>query len=637
MEKKNRHFILGTAGHIDHGKTALVKALTGVDTDRLKEEKARGLTIDLGFAHMGDNATIIDVPGHEKFIKNMVAGVSTIDLVLFVVAADDGVMPQTREHLDILNILQVRDGIIVITKKDLVDDEWLQLVREDIRVLVKGTNLEKAEIVAVSALTGEGIPGLKAKIESHLASLPPRPNRGLFWLPVDRSFSMRGFGTVVTGSVLSGQLRTGEIVEILPRGLKARVRGLQKHNRPTELVQVGDRAAVNLQGISREQVTRGDVLSTPGYFRSTTRMHGKLRLLAGAPTLKPNTRIRLHVGTAEYMARVKPIGIAEVNGGETAYVQLNLEAPAAARRLDPFVIRQYSPPRTIAGGVVLDANAPPYHRRDRQLVDRLRGLEQEDPEELLCAQFFNAVNGLVSADELVSKTGLSAEAVRERLKAMQDNGKVIAVSKKQMVHKSRLESLEAQILAELQRFHERQPTAPGARKAEFAHKFSLQAAPPLVSFALERLKTAGRVKEFDGFVALSSHEITLPAGLRRAKQHLEQRLLEQGYTPDTPAELAAALKLELSDVETLLDVLQVEHRILRLQEGIFIHSERVEQARRKLIAYLRQHNQITVPAFKELIGGASRKFALPLLNYFDAEEITLREGDVRYAGAALRP
>ena len=247
--ESSRHFILGTAGHIDHGKTALVKALTGVDTDRLKEEKARGLTIDLGFAHFGDNATIIDVPGHERFIKNMVAGVSTIDLVLFVIAADDGIMPQTREHLDILKILQVQNGIIVITKKDMVEADWLEMVKEDVRELVHDTALANAEIMAVSAIENDGIDALRDKIIACFESLPPRHNRGVFWLPVDRSFVMKGFGTVVTGSVLSGQIQTGDFVDILPHGEKVRVRGIQKHNAEASLAKIGDRAAINLHAL----------------------------------------------------------------------------------------------------------------------------------------------------------------------------------------------------------------------------------------------------------------------------------------------------------------------------------------------------------------------------------------------------
>jgi len=276
------HVIIGTAGHIDHGKTALVKALTGVDTDRLPEEKERGLTIDIGFAHLGDRATIIDVPGHERFIKNMVAGVSTIDLVLFVVAADDGVMPQTREHLDILELLQIKHGIIVINKVDLVTRDWLQLVKEDLRQLVRGTFLESAPMVEVSTVTGQGIDQVQAWLGEFMAKVAPKKDRGLFWLPVDRSFTMKGFGTVVTGSVLSGRIQVGETLELLPVQRLVRVRGLQSHGRPVAEFKTGDRAAINLQGIDQREIRRGDVLASPGYFIPSFQLDGRLRLLRSA-------------------------------------------------------------------------------------------------------------------------------------------------------------------------------------------------------------------------------------------------------------------------------------------------------------------------------------------------------------------
>ncbi len=631
----HRHVILGTAGHIDHGKTALVKALTGVDTDRLKEEKARGLTIDLGFAHLGDQTTIIDVPGHEKFIKNMVAGVSTIDLVLFVVAADDGVMPQTREHFDILNLLQVKSGIIVITKKDLVDDDWLELVKEDVRQLVRGSFLESAPIIAVSSVTGENMDVLKRMIREHVAQLPPRPDRGIFWMPVDRSFVMKGFGTVVTGSVLSGSLRTGDEVEQLPQGRRLRVRGLQKHGKPVEQVQVGDRAAINLQGIAREDIERGHVLASPGYFSATRHLQGKLRLLPGARPLASNTRIRLHLGTAEIIARVRPIGVRTIEPGQEAYVHFSLEKDAAARRLDPFVIRQYSPPHTIGGGVILDANPPPYRRKDPTLLERLQRLEKEDPEELVREQLFAAAAGLMTEEQLASRTGMARETVRDILRQLRERDEIVAIGKKNVAHRRRLEQALQTLCHRLAEFHRQHPTRIGLRKAELGHLLSADLSPLLLDTLIETGKARGQLREDGGYIALTEHEIRLSPEQQQLKDSLARLLQEQAFTPESPEALAARLNASAGEVETLLEVLVLEGQVVRLDEGIFMHRDRVQQAEHALIAHLKQHGQITVPEFKELIQGASRKYAIPLLNYFDAREITLREGDVRYPGAAL--
>ncbi|MFQ5628889.1 MAG: selenocysteine-specific translation elongation factor [bacterium] len=635
MPETNRHYILGTAGHIDHGKTALVQALTGVDTDRLKEEKARGLTIDLGFAHFGEQATIIDVPGHEKFIKNMVAGVSTIDLVLFVVAADDGVMPQTRVHLDILSILQVKSGIIVITKKDMVEDDWLELVKEDIRELAQGTLLADAEMVAVSSITGDGIKNLREKIQAHFAKLPQRHNRGVFWLPVDRNFIMKGFGTVATGSVLSGQVRAGDFVDILPHEKKVRVRGIQKHNKSAELAQPGDRAAINMQGIAREEIARGDVLASPGFFKATARIHCRLQLLKNTREIKANTRVRLHIGTAEIMARVKPIGQTKIEPGMSAYAQFNLESKAAARRLDPFVIRQYSPAKTIGGGIVLDANAPPYRRKDSQPLDRLRGLEKEDPAELITEQFFSAPTGTLTADDLVSKTGMASDTVKPLLEQLKADGEVLAISKKSFIHKTRLAGLQQQIIVFLDGYHAQNPASPGFRKAELSQKLPGALPQQVLQFAIEGMKKDGQIREFDGFLARTTHQIRLDPALAGAKDRTEKLLHEQTYTPGSPRELAATLRISEKDIQTALDVLLAEGKITRFESDVFMHRQRVDEAQKRLISHLKQNGQITVPEFKTLIDGASRKFALPLLNYFDSLEITLREGDVRYPGAGI--
>ncbi|MFQ5772833.1 MAG: selenocysteine-specific translation elongation factor, partial [bacterium] len=402
------HIIIGTAGHIDHGKSALVKALTGVNPDRLKEEKERGLTIDLGFAHLGEKATIIDVPGHEKFIRNMVAGVSTINFVLFVVAADDGVMPQTREHLDILKILQVKHGIIVITKIDLVEEEWLNLVKEDVRNLVQGSFLEIAPMLSVSSITGRGISKLKTTMETQWQQIKRRENKGVFWMPIDRSFTMKGFGTVVTGSVLSGETKVGDSLELLPQKKIVRIRGLQSHGHSVEKVAPGDRAAINLQALAKDQIHRGNVLSVPNYFNVARRLDARLQLLENAPkAIKPNTRVRLHFGTTEVMARISLLNVTKIEPGVSAYVQFHLENPGCTRRLDPFVIRQYSPTTTIGGGIILDANATRHKLADPTVLHKLQALEKENPKEVLEEKLLSAKFALLTLDQLTAEIATS--------------------------------------------------------------------------------------------------------------------------------------------------------------------------------------------------------------------------------------
>jgi selenocysteine-specific elongation factor len=364
-------------------------------------------------------------------------------------------------------------------------------------------------------------------------------------------------------------------------------------------------------------------------------MHCKLELLKDSRDIKANTRVRLHIGTAEIMARVKPIGQTKIEAGHGGYVQLNLEGPAAARRLDPFVLRQYSPARTIGGGIVLDANATPYRRKDKHLLDRLRGLEKEDQAELLAEQFFAASTGTLTADQIISKTGMAVETVKPLLEQIAARGEVLALSKKSFIHKTKIEALQQQITAFLGTYHEENPAAPGDRKAELAQNLPGGASPQVLQFAIERLKSKALIKELDGFLALFEHEIRLDPALAAAKERTENKLLQQAYTPQSPAELAVSLNLAGKDVQTVLEVLIAEHRIVRFEGGIFMHVRHIDTAKARLTAHLRKAGQITVPEFKDLIDGASRKFALPLLNYFDAQEITLREGDIRYPGAGI--
>jgi selenocysteine-specific elongation factor len=630
----SRHVILGTAGHIDHGKTSLVKALTGVDTDRLPEEKERGMTIDLGFAHLGEHATIIDVPGHEKFVKNMVAGVSTIDLVLFVIAADDGVMPQTREHLEICQLLNLQRGIVVLTKIDLVDTDWIELVKEDLRQLFKGTFLQNAPIVPVSTITGDGITQLRAMIERAMQELPPRPDRGVFWLPVDRTFTMKGFGTVVTGSVLSGQIATGEELEILPEHKRARIRGLQRHGASVNQVQTGDRAAINLQGVSIEEVTRGQVLAAPNYFHATTRMNCRVQLLASANApLKERTRVRVHLGTAEIMARVIPLEGKEIAPGKAGYTQLKFEKPVAARRLDALVIRRYSPPKTIGGGVVLDTEARPFRRREANILAKLRSLEKEDPNELLIAQFLLPNRYAVTLDQLAAETGHNKDDLQTLLHTLVQQNTILAVGKRGFIHKQRFESLWHQLESLLAQHHQKHPMQLGMRKAEVSAALPPLADAAIMNLLLTQYKAASKLKEVEAHLALHEHEIRLSDKQEMLRQRLTAILYEEGFATSSPLELAQKLNAPLAEVSEVLNVMVLLRDVVRLEENLWLHAQRLAEARKRVIDYLQAHREISVSQFKELIGNASRKFAMPIVQYFDASGVTERRGDVRVLGA----
>jgi selenocysteine-specific elongation factor len=626
------HVIIGTAGHIDHGKSALVKALTGTDPDRLKEEKERGLTIDLGFAFLGDRAAFIDVPGHERFVKNMVAGVSTVHAVLFVVAADDGVMPQTREHLDILTLLDLKRGVLALTKIDLVDKEWLAMVMGEVRELVKGTFLQDAPIIPVSSVTGEGIEQLRQALDELIASIPPRHDPGVFWLPVDRSFTVKGFGTVVTGSVLSGSVKVGDELELHPQQRLVRVRGLQTHGRDVPEVRAGDRAALNLGGIHKEEVERGDVLATPGYFVPSRLLDARLRLLpsAGSP-LRHNARVRLHVGTRELMARVMLLDRHDLPPGGSALVQLRLEELITARRMDRFVIRQYSPPVTIGGGVILDANPKPHRRFRQEVLQQMAALEKETPQEIVLALLRAQPNRSLSIPELAKATGLSLPALGKVVQELTHEGTLVRLGPERQPSyalPSAIASGKEAILKQLRGYHAEFPLKPGIPRPELQEATSRTLEQRVFYAALEGLLREGQVKENGGAVALATHRIVLSANEQALRQQLLQLLAKARFSPPHATELAKTLGRKVEEVERLLAALQAMGEVLRLEPGVYLPHAAVEEARRLLVGHFASHEELTVSTFREMLG-TSRRYALPLLLHFDEQGLTERRGEIR--------
>ncbi len=627
------HTIIGTAGHIDHGKSSLVKALTGTDPDRLVEEQERGMTIDLGFAFLNENIAFIDVPGHERFIKNMVAGVSTVNMAMLVIAADDGVMPQTREHLDILSLLHLSSGIIVITKIDLVDQDLLALVEGDIAELVKGTFLQSAPVFKVSTKTGEGIDLLRSYLFDIGAKVEPRPDRGVFWLPVDRSFTIKGFGTVVTGTVLSGRATVGDSLEMLPAQKELRVRGIQTHGRTATEAKLGDRAALNLTNIARDEIDRGDVLATPGQFAPTRLFDVRLSLLGNAKKpLANRTRLRLHVGTREILARVKLLDRDQLEPGDSSISQLLLEKPAVAMRRDPFVIRQYSPAITIGGGIILDVNPKPHRRHHPETLRHLAGMENPDPFEILTSLLLSSQDREMSLDDLSKSSGLTAEQLRGHLDGLVQEKQIIQLgsrSKPMFFHKTNYARLLERLRETLQSFHSKEPLRPGMSKAELKNQAAANASPQLFESALANLIQDGFIEEQPQWVKLADHRIQLSSKDEEMGEAIFHLLLQNEFATPSAEELARRLGRPLSEVLRVLGALQGMGKVVRLEGDIYFHAEAVEEAKRRLLDWIQAHEEISVSQFRELLS-TTRKYAMALLLHFDQIHLTERVGDVRY-------
>ena len=626
-----RHVVAGTAGHIDHGKSSLVLALTGIDPDRLKEEKERGITIDIGFAHLdlGDGLTlgIVDVPGHERFVKNMLAGVGGIDLVMLIIAADEGVMPQTREHLAICQLLRVRSGVVVLTKADLAEPDWLELVREDVRSFLRGTFLGGAPILPVSAKTGEGLPALRESLATLARAVPARGTDATFRLPIDRVFTIRGFGTVVTGTVAAGELALDERVEVYPHGLQAKVRGIQTHGQPVSAAVAGQRAAVNLQGIERAAIERGDVLSLPGLLQPTYMLDATCELLADAPApLETRQRVRLHVGTSEVMARVHPVTASAIEPGQRGYVQLRLEAPIVALPRDRYVIRSYSPMVTIGGGELLDV-APAKARRSPALTARLQILETGTPEAILEAHIQRVGGRGIRTAELRARTAFGPEALRAHLQTLIAQERVLVVDREWYVHVEAAEKVRAEAAAALAVFHAREPLKPGMSKEELRTR--LGGLDERVFLALlERFAAAGVLVIDKDKVRGAGHAVRLTPAQQAASDRIEAEFREAGVAPPTLEEAFAKVGLAGSSAQAIAQLLVESRRLVRIREGLYFHAEPLQVAVDRVVAFLRENQAITPQQIKDLLG-ISRKYAIPLLEWLDTQRLTVRVGDKR--------
>jgi selenocysteine-specific elongation factor len=619
-------YVLGTAGHVDHGKSTLVKALTGIDPDRLQEEKAREMTIDLGFAWLtlpsGKEVSIVDVPGHERFIKNMLAGVGGLDAALLVIAADEGPMPQTDEHLDILHLLGVERGIVVLTKLDTVDEEWLALVEEEVRDRIKGTTLQHAPIVAVSARTGVGLDTLKAEIDALLNQTEPRPDKGQPRLPIDRAFTIAGFGTVVTGTLIDGTLRVGQEVEIVPGGLKSRVRGLQSHKHKVESIGPGNRVAVNLVGLEVEQIERGMVLASPGKLHPTRRVDIRLDLLPSAPApVEQNDSLDFFTGSAESPAQITLLDTDWLEPGGTAWAQLRLHDEVVVAKGDRYIVRRPSPSLTIGGGQVVDPSPRRHKRFNEETLQTLQTLQRGTPEELLLQALGNSPQDLRSA---IEKSALQKEEAIQAYSSLLADGHVIPLTSDRqlpiVITTVGYEEVMRRVETLLTHYHHHQPLRRGMSKEELRSRMGSVVPPKMFPHLMEQAVSRGAVAEDATTYRLPSHKPTYTPTQQRQVDELRRALATSPYAPPSPAD--AGVDPEV--VASLVDA----GELVKLDDSIYYTRATYDEMVSRVLQTIDEQGEINVAAMRDIFG-TTRKYAIPLLEHLDDQKITRRVGDVR--------
>ncbi len=613
-------FVLGTAGHIDHGKSVLVHALTGIDPDRLREEKERGMTIDLGFAWLklpsGREVGIVDVPGHERLIKNMLAGVGGIDLALLIVAANEGVMPQTKEHLAILDLLGVRRGIVAITKKDLVDEELLSLVTLEVEELIKPTTLSEAPVVAVSALTGEGLPELVSTIDQLLSSAEPRKDTGRPRLPIDRVFTIVGSGTVVTGTLIDGSLSRGQEVEIVPQGLRSRLRGLQTHKSRIDTASPGSRVAANLTGVATSELRRGDVLTSPGWLVPTRMLDARLRLLPYLHRpLRHNATVSFHTGTSEAMAKVRMLEKESLEPGESGWAQLTLDKPVAVVKDDRFIIR--SPMETLGGGSIIEPHARKHRRFRSSIIQSLKAIESGAAQEIIMAAL--EARQPLGQTALLVRCNLPASEAQLAIESLIQQKRVIDVGKGEnrlLFTLQGWERLVKKAAALLQDYHRRFPVRPGMPKVELESKLKLTT--HSAAGVLQKLFQEGAIVEEGTTVRLPSHRVRLTQEQQARVDAFLRSLARNPYAPPS----------DPIPEPDLLNLLVEQGRVVKVSEGVVFAASAYDEMVKRVTEYIKERGRVTLAEARDLFG-TSRKYAQALLEYLDEKKITRRIGDER--------
>lgn len=628
-----KNIIIGTAGHIDHGKTTLIKALTGRNTDRWEEEQRRGITIDLGFTYFdlksGDRVGIIDVPGHEKFINNMVAGVVGMDLVMLVIAADEGIMPQTKEHVDILGLLGIEKSIIVLNKCDLVDEEWLELVEEEVKEELEGTFLENAPVMKVSAATGQGIEELKDMIE-HLTAdeVVQKDTHTIPRLPIDRAFSMSGFGTVITGTLLAGSITKEDTLEMYPIGKECKIRSIQVHGQPVDRCYAGQRVAINLSNVKKSEIKRGCVLAPPNNMENTMMLDVKMNILPSSMRILTNhARLHLFTGTSEVLCRAILLDKEELGPGESGYVQLRLEEEIAVRRGDKFIVRFYSPMETIGGGVVLEPNPTKKKRFQADTIEELKRKESGSSEDIIDMHIQNCKDSMMTIAELAKITALSADEVAQDVETLEKQGtiKVFHMKKDSYTwHTVNDKVFQEELTEKLSAYHAQHPYRYGMQKAEIHNTFLKKVKPTVFDLYVDNLVEEGVIKRHNEFLSMPAHEIQKDALYEKTEKKLLDIFEKSGLDFPRLSEVDMG-DIEPEVIDDILLLLMEEGKIIKLGEELYTLTEYIEKSKRIIQNLLKEKDLITMGEIRDALE-TSRKNAKLIVEYMDSIKVTKRNG-----------
>jgi selenocysteine-specific elongation factor len=631
-----REIILGTAGHVDHGKTSLIRALTGIDTDRLKEEKERGITIELGFAYLdlpcGHRLGIVDVPGHERFVKNMVAGASGMDLVAFIIAADEGIMPQTREHFEICRLLGIQRGLIIITKKDMVEPDWLALVIDDVRTFFADSFLADAPLLTVSSTTGDGIEDVRNTLDALVTASDFSEAQGPFRMPVDRVFTMKGFGTVITGTAISGRIKTGEDLMLYPSRQLGKIRGIQVHSKETQEAEAGHRTAINLQGLEKEAVNKGEMAASVDSLQPSYLLDAHFYYLESArKNYKNRTRVRIHLGTAEILGRIVLLAHEELEPGSEADIQILLEEQVGCWPGDRYVIRSYSPVHTIGGGMVLNGSPRKRKRFREENKEIFKTYRENNPENLALLHIRESGYNGLTLDRLAVKMGVFGNRLKKIVQQPLASRKIILIEqeKQRMVSSSVYEKLDTKLRKALGTYHQENPLKSGVPKEELRALLYRKLDQRLFHFLLNDLQKRGGIVQDQALIRLSDHTVSLKEDEKILRRELEAFYKQAGLAPPTIKEAMSHFnKYPQHLLKEVLAILVRDDVLCKVTEDLYFYKPAMEKIKERLVAVLVKEGEIDTPAFKEL-SGLSRKFSIPLLEYFDKTKVTMRVGDKR--------
>ena len=635
----NNNIIIGTAGHVDHGKTSLIKALTGIETDRLREEKKRGITIELGFAYIdlpqGLRAGIIDVPGHEKFIKNMLAGAGGIDIAMLIVAADEGVMPQTEEHLEILSLLDIRKGVIALTKTDMVDEEWLEMMKEEVREKMQGTFMEDAKIIPVSSYTGDGVPELQEELAKLAGECEPKNETIPFRIPVDRVFSVDGFGTVITGTLIEGVVKEGDTVTIYPDKIESKVRGIQVHSQPVKQAYPGQRVAVNLAGVHKSELERGDIIAAQDSMDTSMMLDALLKVTADTERhIKNGSRLHFYHGSREILCKVVLLDKDELIKGEQAYAQIRLEENVSLKAGDRFVVRFYSPLETVGGGTILDANPKKHKRFDENVINDMKSKETGTMQNKIALSIKEHSKQFLPIEDIKKRIAITDDEFNKKIENLVKYKEIIKLTPKIYLHKDYIAELNGKCIMLLKEHHKNFPLQAGIRRDEIASKLIRNADTNLANSILAEVCHLGDIKTVDGIMSMKDFAPKAEGGNKALMDKLEKAYLDAGFTPDATDAMMASLKAKPNEVKEVYNSLIKNKKLVRIDAAITLHISVFEKALELITEQINKDGKITLAQFRDLIG-TSRKYAMPVLEYCDNAGYTKKIDDYRVKGPKL--